>query len=68
MAAILEGMNLGDNKANIKYGCHMSFLRIFCYFYNQPALFGKYCLGDFDNLNEQIENRKAVEKIIGKCA
>lgn len=39
MAAVLEGMALAENKANIKYGCIMSFIRIFCYFYEQQDLF-----------------------------
>lgn len=47
MSAILEGMNLGENKANVKYGCQMSFLRIFCYFYQLPDLFQQYCIGEF---------------------
>lgn len=68
MAAIYEGMNLADNKANIKYGCYMSFLRVFCYYYRDEELFAGYCLGEYEDLFERIENKKGVEKMLGKCA
>ena len=45
MAATCEGMGLGENKANLKYGCVATFLRVFCYFYQDRDLFSKYCIG-----------------------
>ena len=33
MSAVLEGMNSPENKANIKYGCTISFIRVFCYLF-----------------------------------
>jgi hypothetical protein len=68
MAAILEGMALTDNKANIKYGCIISFLRIFCYLYQEEDLFTAFCIGEYADLGDCIENRKAVEKMLAKCA
>ena len=45
MNAVFEGMSSPETKANLKYGCVMSFLRIFSYFYDQVDLFGSYCIG-----------------------
>jgi len=39
MNAILEGMGSLETKVNLKYGCTTSFIRIFCYNYNQQKLF-----------------------------
>jgi len=68
MSAIHEGMGGIENKANIKYGCIVSFLRIFCYFYGEEKLFKSYCIGEYRDLGEKIENKKHVEKMLIRCA
>lgn len=61
-------MGIAENKANLKYGCIMSFIRIFCYFYDQQDLFQKYCIGQYERIGDRIENKKVVEKALGRCA
>lgn len=68
MGAVLEGMGIAESKANLKYGCSMSFIRIFCYFYDQQDLFERYCIGSYEHLNDKIENKKGVEKALTRCA
>jgi len=39
MNAIFEGMGSLETKVNLKYGCTICFIRIFCYTFNQEKMF-----------------------------
>jgi len=54
MSAVFEGMGSQANKANLKYGCIISFIRIVSYFYRSEELFNQYCIGEYTDLQDRI--------------
>jgi len=45
----------------------VSFIRVFCYYFRQQDLFSTYCIGEYTDLCDKIENKRIVEKMLYKC-